>query len=178
MNRDEFMRKKYSEIDQLKNLMKVYPADYIDSIISVLNKVTEELIEYLEDEKDEIEEEIIEDYEEEKKQKKDKSHKHKNKKKVHELNESNKLENKKVKNRNLRKFTMREIKKCNGKDGKPAYIVINGSVYDVGDSCEWINGKHYGVEAGRDLTTYYNMCHKSEEKIIEKIRCIGTLIEE
>ena len=156
MNRDEFMRKKYSEINELKNLMKVYPADYIDSIISVLEKVTDELIEYLNKEKSKIKEEIIDEYEKEKK----KENKYKN-----------------TEERKLRTFTIEEVQQADGKDGRPAYIIIEGSVYDVGDCKEWCCGKHYGISSGKDLTNFYKSCHKNEEYILKRLRLIGTLVE-
>ncbi len=72
---------------------------------------------------------------------------------------------------------MDEIKQYNGEDKKPAYVVIGGKVYDVSNSYEWINGRHYGVKAGADLTSYYNMCHKDNENIIGKIKYIGILVQ-
>lgn len=45
------------------------------------------------------------------------------------------------------------LSEFNGKDGQPAYIAIEGIVYDVSDNPMWMNGIHQGrFEAGQDLT--------------------------
>jgi predicted heme/steroid binding protein len=49
-------------------------------------------------------------------------------------------------------FTIDELAAFNGKDGAPAYIAVDGIVYDVTNVSYWKNGMHNGFEAGRDLT--------------------------
>lgn len=49
-------------------------------------------------------------------------------------------------------FTLEELKEFNGKDGKRAYVAVDGVVYDVTDSKPWKDGNHNGFEAGNDLT--------------------------
>jgi predicted heme/steroid binding protein len=50
-------------------------------------------------------------------------------------------------------FTEDELATYNGKDGNPAYVAIDGVVYDVTNSDEWNDGEHKnGVTAGQDLT--------------------------
>ncbi len=50
-------------------------------------------------------------------------------------------------------FTMEEIAEFDGQDGNPAYIVVDGIVYDVTDSNMWRDGVHQGrFQAGQDLT--------------------------
>ncbi len=41
-------------------------------------------------------------------------------------------------------FTMDEIAEYDGQDGNPAYIVVDGIVYDVTDSNMWSGGVHQG----------------------------------
>ena len=53
----------------------------------------------------------------------------------------------------LIELTLEELSYYNGKDGKPAYIAVQGFIYDVTDSSFWRNGLHNGYEAGQDLTT-------------------------
>ena len=50
-------------------------------------------------------------------------------------------------------FTLSDLKKYNGQNGNPAYVAIDGVVYDVTHARGWRNGKHAGgVTAGKDLT--------------------------
>lgn len=49
-------------------------------------------------------------------------------------------------------LTAEELAKYNGKDGQPAYIAVDGIVYDVSNHPAWKDGGHNGFEAGKDLT--------------------------
>lgn len=49
-------------------------------------------------------------------------------------------------------FTMEEIARYDGKDGRPAYIVVDGVVYDVSNVSQWSSGSHFGFEPGADVT--------------------------
>lgn len=49
-------------------------------------------------------------------------------------------------------FTKEELKKFDGQNGNPAYIAIEGKVYDVTNAPRWNEGMHEGVKAGEDLT--------------------------
>ena len=53
----------------------------------------------------------------------------------------------------LKKFTLEELAKYDGKEGRSAYIAYKGKVYDVSESWLWEDGDHQGLhESGRDLT--------------------------
>ncbi len=43
----------------------------------------------------------------------------------------------------------------NGKNGKPTYIAVFGTVYDVTKDPNWTNGKHKGITAGADVTNAF-----------------------
>lgn len=47
-------------------------------------------------------------------------------------------------------FTPDTLAEFNGKDGRAAYVAVNGIVYDVTD--RWEDGEHHGLSAGRDET--------------------------
>jgi len=49
-------------------------------------------------------------------------------------------------------LTLQELAAYNGKDGNPAYIAVDGVIYDVTDSPKWKDGEHNGYTAGQDLT--------------------------
>lgn len=51
-----------------------------------------------------------------------------------------------------RVFTMEEVAMYDGKDGNPAYIVVDGVVYDVTDVPQWGGAVHFGYEPGKDVT--------------------------
>lgn len=51
-----------------------------------------------------------------------------------------------------RVFTRNELKKYNGKNGAPAYVAVDGVVYDVTNIKDWQGGSHHGFSAGQDLT--------------------------
>lgn len=49
-------------------------------------------------------------------------------------------------------LTLAELAKYNGKDGQPAYVAVDGIIYDVSAYPKWKNGEHNGYSAGNDLT--------------------------
>jgi predicted heme/steroid binding protein len=53
----------------------------------------------------------------------------------------------------MKEFTLEELTEYDGKDGRPAYVVYEGVVYDVSESAMWDEGDHEGQHAaGHDLT--------------------------
>lgn len=52
----------------------------------------------------------------------------------------------------LAEFTLEELAQYDGKDGREAYVAVDGVVYDVTRSSLWKGGEHNGFTAGRDLT--------------------------
>ena len=50
-------------------------------------------------------------------------------------------------------MTKEELAKNDGKDGRKAYVAVNGKVYDVSASALWAGGDHQGMhQAGGDMT--------------------------
>jgi predicted heme/steroid binding protein len=50
-------------------------------------------------------------------------------------------------------FNAAELAKYDGKNGNPAYVAVDGKVYDVTDVPQWKDGSHFGrFQAGADLT--------------------------
>jgi predicted heme/steroid binding protein len=57
-----------------------------------------------------------------------------------------------------------------GKEGRPAYVAVDGVVYDV--SAEWKDGEHHGEKAGTDVTeAFLNSPHSG--KVIQDLPVVG-----
>ncbi len=71
-------------------------------------------------------------------------------------------------------FTLAELEKFDGKDGKSAYVAINGVVYDVTIIKAWFGGVHNGLSAGKDLTVDIAKAPHGLT-VIEKLPIVGKL---
>jgi predicted heme/steroid binding protein len=75
-----------------------------------------------------------------------------------------------------KKFKLEELKKYDGRDGRPAYIAMKGKVYDATESDLWADGNHQGLhEAGKDLTEEIADAPHGEE-ILNNVKLIGKLV--
>lgn len=71
-------------------------------------------------------------------------------------------------------LTLTELKKYNGQNGKPAYIAIDGIIYDVTEVSHWKDGIHNGQNAGRDLTDALNGAPHGNE-VLEGLEKVGNV---
>jgi predicted heme/steroid binding protein len=77
----------------------------------------------------------------------------------------------------MRIFTVKDLAKYNGKNGKPVYVAYKGKVYDVTNSFLWKDGRHQVLHnAGTDLTTAIEQAPHSEDNLA-KFAAIGILEE-
>jgi predicted heme/steroid binding protein len=74
-------------------------------------------------------------------------------------------------------MTAEELSVYNGKDGQPAYIAVDGVIYDVTDVPEWRGGGHNGFEAGRDLTNEIKNISPHGVTKLRGIPEVGVLID-
>lgn len=73
-------------------------------------------------------------------------------------------------------FTLEELAKYNGKNGYPAYVAINGTVYDVTNNATWAAASHFGLSAGKDLSNELASCHAGQQ-ILNKLKVVGKLTQ-
>jgi len=73
-----------------------------------------------------------------------------------------------------RLFTAEELSRYNGKDGNPAYVAVNGIVYDVTNSAAWGGATHFGLTAGTDVTSQFASCHAGQP-ILSKLKVVGKM---
>ena len=76
-------------------------------------------------------------------------------------------------------FTLAELAEFNGKSGKPAYVAVDGVVYDVTGSAQWPEGDHtpcnLDAMAGRDLSRILDQAPTRMRGYIEARPVVGTL---
>jgi len=72
-------------------------------------------------------------------------------------------------------ITLQELSKYDGKDGNPAYVAVNGTVYDVTNNAAWAAATHFGLTAGKDLTNEFAYCHAGQP-ILSKLKAVGKLV--
>lgn len=75
-------------------------------------------------------------------------------------------------------LTLDQLSKYNGKNGNPAYVAVDGVIYDVTNSAVWAAATHFGLLAGKDLTAAFKSCHQGQKQILSKLKVVGKLITE
>ena len=71
-----------------------------------------------------------------------------------------------------------ELARNDGRDGRRAYIAVNGTIYDVTDSPHWAGGAHPpDHHAGQDLTEELAKA-PHVRTVVERFPVVGTLEEE
>ena len=72
-------------------------------------------------------------------------------------------------------MTLAELAQYNGRDGRPAYIAVNGTIYDVTESPRWQNGLHPpDHQAGQDLTEELATA-PHVRAVVERFPVVGSL---
>lgn len=81
-----------------------------------------------------------------------------------------------ISNNSGKTFTVDQLKTFNGQNGNPAYIAIDGNVYDVTNQPSWKNGKHKGFSAGQDVTKAIDSSEHGRS-VLGGLSVIGTLVK-
>ena len=75
----------------------------------------------------------------------------------------------------MKEFELEKLREFDGKEGRPAYVVYEGKVFDVSDSKRWKGGLHMNRHhAGNDLTTDIQAA-PHDPSMLERYPQVGTL---
>jgi predicted heme/steroid binding protein len=75
------------------------------------------------------------------------------------------------------KLTLTELAMYNGKDGNPAYIAVDGVIYDVTNHPAWSSGSHRGrFEPGKDYTVEMKTIPRHGTTKLDDVPAVGLLI--
>lgn len=71
-------------------------------------------------------------------------------------------------------FSEDELANFDGKDGNPAYIAVNGTVYDVTNFGAWADGEHQDmVTAGTDATDLFESESPHDSEFLDALPLAG-----
>lgn len=73
-------------------------------------------------------------------------------------------------------FTVEELSQFNGQNGQPAYVAIDGNVYDVTGVAAWQGGQHHGNVAGKNLSAAI-LKSPHGKGVLNKLPLVGQLTE-
>lgn len=152
---EKLINKKNNELDQLKDRLFYRNDEDRKEIIEDIKNVIEDLDLMLEEEKklnDKFEKDDNEDI----------------------IDDSRGLFYKRNLNRAM-EFTKSELAKYDGKDGRMAYVAVDGTVYDVTGIIGFEDGNHFDVKPGTDATQGFYRCHEGEKKILNNLRVVGVM---
>lgn len=76
----------------------------------------------------------------------------------------------------LIRLTLKELSYYDGKEDRPAYIAVDGNIYDVSNDPYWRNGIHQGqFQAGQDLSEEI-LTSPHGKRYLTRVPLIGYLI--
>ena len=78
----------------------------------------------------------------------------------------------------LMTFTLETLAEYDGREGRRAFIAVDGVVYEVTNSPRWPNGNHNGYQAGQDLTEFIDQISPHGRDVLSRLLIVGTLVDE
>lgn len=73
-------------------------------------------------------------------------------------------------------LTLEELAAFNGQNGKPAYVAVDGIIYDETNVKAWVGGKHKGYSAGTDISAVIKKSPHGAS-VLKKRTVVGKIIE-
>ena len=78
----------------------------------------------------------------------------------------------------MKSISRDELARCDGREGRPAYIAYQGKVFDATDSFLWKGGRHQAMhDAGMDLTDILDQAPHGPD-LLERVPAVGILMED
>ncbi len=77
----------------------------------------------------------------------------------------------------LLELTLDELKQYDGKNGNPAYVAVDGVIYDFSELSAWKDGEHNGYSAGNDLTDIIKNKSPHGVSKLNGVTIVGTLVD-
>jgi predicted heme/steroid binding protein len=75
-----------------------------------------------------------------------------------------------------KQITEEELRKCDGQEGRPAWVAYRGQVYDVSASQRWRGGMHMKRhQVGNDLTSEFAAA-PHDESVLQRMPVVGRLV--
>lgn len=74
-------------------------------------------------------------------------------------------------------FTLEELAEYDGLDGRPAYVAVDGLVYDFSELERWAGGEHFDYQAGQDLTVALHEESPHGDIVLDRAPVVGRLAE-
>ena len=74
-------------------------------------------------------------------------------------------------------LTLEELTEFDGQDGRPAYIAVDGVVYDVSNVSSWLSGSHHGFEAGIDATEALGDAAPHSAAMLNQAKVVGIIAD-
>lgn len=74
-------------------------------------------------------------------------------------------------------LTLEQLKQYDGKNGNPAYVAVDGVIYDMTNVKEWKNGEHNGYSAGNDLTDIIKNKSPHGVSKLKGVPIVGKLVD-
>lgn len=74
----------------------------------------------------------------------------------------------------MKKFTKETLSNYNGQDGRPAYIAVNGIVYDITNNSHWTNGEYRHIPTGQDVSSNLTKTSQYGKNVLVHINQVGS----